>query len=545
MANFVPPVDSNWNRISEKTPEEGQIVYSKKEGESGYNSGTVYSNGEFRTIEEKSNRIITTTWKNDIWLPLDYFNEFTGGRSLITIIKDVELVDNFFHAGNVVVFDIGENKLFVNQTFFAKLHIKFCDPSATFSDLLDYVHSSVDYNKVSTELAKRLVVSFHEMVNNNYETLTNGHLYPAKDNKPFVKVSRLMRVVSANDDAIHAPILIDCVCNEISIKKFAWGQILDSARQGSSDVDLVKIISSVGDLDFDKSVLVLYSIYPFILQPIQVGVNTTVVESILMEVVNVGKYPEVPFVTIDKEANTIKVADPLYSKIVSRVENGNYKNLDTDVMVLSNCSKQVATVIVDRIKNLLISDSVTNDTQVKTAKPSLEKAEVVKVSEFVEQPPIHVDFSNNVIEIRESTYEYISHLMTKGSFDYTLGNIIKNYICRYDVAVRIVESILETGTLIHTQEKEHQNDLNAYTLNHIQKILESGEPIFLLRGSDKNAVPVIKAYQQASSFDMPDKEKEKWFTTIGKQIYKFINWQEDNPGKVKSPNLLKSDPNFS
>ena len=61
--------DNNGISIWIKKPKEGQLCQTKIKGEEGYHSKNVYINGYFETYEEKSNRMIITRWKADLWLP--------------------------------------------------------------------------------------------------------------------------------------------------------------------------------------------------------------------------------------------------------------------------------------------------------------------------------------------------------------------------------------------------------------------------------------------------------------------------------------------
>lgn len=57
----------NWKSIYLVKPAEGQIVASRINGEQGYVSSCVYTNGYFETYREHRNRIEITRWKHDQW----------------------------------------------------------------------------------------------------------------------------------------------------------------------------------------------------------------------------------------------------------------------------------------------------------------------------------------------------------------------------------------------------------------------------------------------------------------------------------------------
>ena len=62
--------DDEWHDFHSFRPQNGEVVASKRKGEVGYNSETIYIDGFFETYKNLRNRIVITRWKNNLWLPI-------------------------------------------------------------------------------------------------------------------------------------------------------------------------------------------------------------------------------------------------------------------------------------------------------------------------------------------------------------------------------------------------------------------------------------------------------------------------------------------
>lgn len=76
----------------------------------------------------------------------------------------------------------------------------------------------------------------------------------------------------------------------------------------------------------------------------------------------------------------------------------------------------------------------------------------------------------------------------------------------------------------------HQNDDTYYQIKMILGIPKD-EPIFILRAQDKFAPTTIDEYR----FIVEGDAGSDWFAQIGSIRNDFLNWQHDNPDKVKVP----------
>lgn len=73
--------------------------------------------------------------------------------------------------------------------------------------------------------------------------------------------------------------------------------------------------------------------------------------------------------------------------------------------------------------------------------------------------------------------------------------------------------------------------LNAMDEEGVRFKFEPDEPLFVLRGHDKRAIGAIKFYAEHQSSRAPVNHLD----AIDKALQSFIDYREENPGKLKEP----------
>ena len=72
-----------------------------------------------------------------------------------------------------------------------------------------------------------------------------------------------------------------------------------------------------------------------------------------------------------------------------------------------------------------------------------------------------------------------------------------------------------------------------YTIEQIKEIMESGEPIFVMRAKDKSAVAALEYYRDNTQ--IYDSNISDWQADLNVVIDKFEEWETKNPDKMKYP----------
>jgi tryptophan 2,3-dioxygenase len=77
--------------------------------------------------------------------------------------------------------------------------------------------------------------------------------------------------------------------------------------------------------------------------------------------------------------------------------------------------------------------------------------------------------------------------------------------------------------------KESPTERNARIF---KEATEAGEPVFVIRAKDLTAIDAIRAYTQ-----LAEKSTYEFLTALVELEDEFIEWRDNNPDKLKYPDL--------
>lgn len=87
----------------------------------------------------------------------------------------------------------------------------------------------------------------------------------------------------------------------------------------------------------------------------------------------------------------------------------------------------------------------------------------------------------------------------------------------------------------HIPTNGHLDDMSG-ALRYIMDA-EEGEPVFVIRGRDALAVPVLKAYMDECVAHQLSGQSERAY----RHYWRFIEWQKENAKKTHLPDPLPSE----
>lgn len=74
-----------------------------------------------------------------------------------------------------------------------------------------------------------------------------------------------------------------------------------------------------------------------------------------------------------------------------------------------------------------------------------------------------------------------------------------------------------------------------YTTEQIKTLVESEEPIFIIRAKDRFALPMIRFYAELGHLVKHGPENLDWLLDIDAVVAEFIEWQNQHPELVRIP----------